>query len=82
MSIHTKLNSLFKKYDVDEEGLVTHLQSKYSLEYKNALKSLKEEGVDDPEMELTPGRIADHISASKEKAFLEAVETYLKNSSF
>jgi len=82
MSIHTKLNSLFEKYDVDEEGLVNHLQSKYSLEYKNALKSLKEEGVDDPEMELTPGRIADHISASKEKAFLEAVETYLKNSSF
>ena len=82
MSIHTKLNSLFEKYDVDEEGLVNHLQSKYSLEYKNALKSLKEEGVDDPEMELTPGRIADHISASKEKAFLEAVETYLKNTSF
>ena len=82
MSIHTELNSLFEKYDVDEEGLVNHLQSKYSLEYKNALKSLKEEGVDDPEMELTPGRIADHISASKEKAFLEAVETYLKNSSF
>ena len=82
MSIHTKLNSLFEKYDVDEEGLVNHLQSKYPLEYKNALTSLKEEGVDDPEAELTPGRIADYISASKEKAFLEVVETYLKNTSF
>ena len=36
MSINTKLNSLFEKYDTDEEGLVNHLQSKYPLEYKNA----------------------------------------------
>jgi len=80
MTIHESLNKLFEKYNIDEEGLVDHLKSKFSSEYKLALKDLKDEGVDSPETEITPGRIADHIK--DEKKFLNEVEKFCKDNSF
>ena len=32
MTIHESLNKLFEKYNIDEEGLVDHLKSKFSAE--------------------------------------------------
>jgi hypothetical protein len=80
MNIHVSLNLLFEKYDIDEEGLVDYLKSKFSNEYRLALKDLKDEGVDIPESEITPGRIADHIK--DEKKFLNEVEKFGKENSF
>jgi hypothetical protein len=80
MTIHASLNLLFEKYDIDEEGLVDYLKSKFSNEYRLALKDLKDEGVDIPESEITPGRIADHIK--DEKKFLNEVEKFGKENSF
>ena len=80
MTIHASLNLLFEKYDIDEEGLVGYLKSKFSNEYRLALKDLKDEGVDIPESEITPGRIADHIK--DEKKFLNEVEKFGKDNSF
>jgi hypothetical protein len=80
MTIHASLNLLFEKYDIDEEGLVDYLKSKFLTEYKLALKDLKDEGVDNPESEITPGRIADHIK--DEKKFLNEVEKFGKDNSF
>jgi hypothetical protein len=80
MTIHASLNLLFERYDIDEEGLVEHLKSKFSNEYRLALKDLKDEGVDIPESEITPGRIADHIK--DEKKFLNEVEKFGKENSF
>ena len=80
MTIHASLNLLFEKYDIDEEGLVDYLKSKFSNEYRLALKELKDEGVDIPESEITPGRIADHIK--DEKKFLNEVEKFGKDNSF
>ena len=80
MTIHASLNLLFERYDIDEEGLVEHLKSKFSNEYRLALKDLKDEGVDIPESEITPGRIADHIK--DEKTFLNEVEKFGKDNSF
>ena len=80
MTIHASLNLLFEKYDIDEEGLVDYLKSKFSNEYRLALKDLKDEGVDIPEYEITPGRIADQIK--DEKKFLNEVEKFGKENSF
>jgi len=80
MTIHASLNLLFEKYDIDEEGLVDYLKSKFSNEYRLALKDLKDEGVDIPESDITPGRIADHIK--DEKTFLNEVEKFGKDNSF
>jgi hypothetical protein len=80
MTIHASLNLLFERYDIDEEGLVEHLKSKFSNEYRLALKDLKDEGVDIPESDITPGRIADHIK--DEKKFLNEVEKFGKENSF
>jgi hypothetical protein len=80
MTIHASLNLLFERYDIDEEGLVEHLKSKFFKEYKLALKDLKDEGVDIPESDITPGRIADHIK--DEKTFLNEVEKFGKDNSF
>ena len=44
------------------------------------LKDLKDEGVDIPESDITPGRIADHIK--DEKTFLNEVEKFGKDNSF
>ena len=65
MTIHASLNLLFERYDIDEEGLVEHLKTKFFKEYKLVLKDLKDEGVDIPESDITPGRIADHIKDEK-----------------
>ena len=80
MTFHASLNLLFEKYDFDELGLVDYLKSKFSNEYRLALKDLKDEGVDIPESEITPGRIADHIK--DEKKFLNEVEKFGKDNSF
>ena len=80
MNIHVSLNLLFEKYDISEEGLVDYLKSKFSNEYRLALKDLKDEGVDIPESEITPGRIADHIK--DEKKFLNEVDKFGKDNSF
>ena len=80
MNIHVSLNLLFEKYDISEEGLVDYLKSKFSNEYRLALKDLKDEGVDIPESEITPGRIADHIK--DEKKFLNEVQKIGKDNSF
>ncbi len=80
MNIHVSLNLLFEKYDIDEEGLVDYLKSKFSNVYRLALKDLKDEGVDIPESEITPGRIADHIK--DEKKFLNEVKKFGKENSF
>ncbi len=80
MTIHESLNKLFEKYNIDEEGLVDHLKSKFSAEYKLALKDLKDEGIENPASEVTPGRIADHIK--DEKRFLNEVEKFGKDNSF
>ena len=79
MSIHDKLNKLsekYEKYTLDEEGLVEFLKKKFPSESKLAIKDLKDEGVEDPELELTQGRIADHITKSED--FLKQVEIFLK----
>jgi replication initiation and membrane attachment protein DnaB len=80
MTIHNSLNKLFEKYSIDEEGLVDYLKSKFSNEYKLAIKDLKDEGVENPASEITPGRIADHIK--NEKIFLDEVEKFGKDNSF
>ena len=80
MTIHNSLNKLFEKYSIDEEGLVDYLKSKFSNEYKLAIKDLKDEGVENPASEITPGRIADHIK--NEKSFLDEVEKFGKENSF
>ena len=77
MSIHSKLNNLISKHGIDEEGLIDHLKKKFSKEYKEAIKAMKDEGVDDPEMEMTPGRFADHIG-DKSEELLKEYEAILK----
>ena len=77
MSIHSKLNNLISKHGIDEEGLIDHLKKKFSKEYKEAIKAMKDEGVDDPEMEINPGRVADHVK--DEKKFLDEIEKFSKD---
>ena len=79
MSINSKLNDLISKHGIDEESLMDHLKKKFSKEYKEAIKNMKDEGVDNPEMEINPGRIADHIK--KEKKFFEEIEKFSKKNS-
>jgi hypothetical protein len=76
MDIHSTLNKLFEEFNIDEEGLVDHLKSKFSNEYKLAIKDLKDEGIENPASEVTPGRIADHIKNAK--SFLDEVEKFGK----
>ena len=79
MSIHDELNKLTEKYGLDnEESLIEHLKSEFTKEYQLAVESLKNDGSDDPELEITAGRIAEHIKDKKEK-FLNECEKILKN---
>ena len=79
MSIHDELNKLMQKYGSDnEEALVEHLKNEFPKEYKLAVEDLKNDGSDDPDMEVTAGRIADHIKDKKDK-FLNECEKILKN---
>ena len=43
-----------------------------------AAEDLKNDGSDDPDMEMTAGRIADHIDTNEDK-FLAECEKILKN---
>ena len=79
MSIHDELNKLLQNYGSDnEEVLVEHLKNEFSKEYKLAVEDLKNDGSDDPDIEVTAGRIADHIKDKKDK-FLNECEKILKN---
>ena len=79
MSIHDELNKLMQKYGSDnEEALVEYLKNEFSKEYKLAVEDLKNDGSDDPDIEVTAGRIADHIKDKKDK-FLNECEKILKN---
>ena len=76
--IYKKINQLNSKYGSDfEEDLVKHLKKKFPEQYKLSLEDLKNDGSDDPEMEMTPGRFADHIG-DKGEEFLKEYEAILK----
>ena len=76
--IYKKINELNSKYGSDfEEELVEHLKKKFPEQYKSSLEDLKNDGSDDPEMEMTPGRFADHIG-DKGEEFLKEYEAILK----
>ena len=53
-----------------DEELVEHLKKKFPKEYELQLEELKNDGSDDPEMEMTPGRFVDHIG-DKDEEFLK-----------
>ena len=70
--IYKKINELNSKYGSDfEEDLVEHLKKKFPEQYKLSLEDLKNDGSDDPEMEMTPGRFADHIGDKGEEFLKE-----------
>ena len=79
--IHKKISELNSKYGNDssefEEDLVEHLKNKFPEQYKLSLEDLKNDGSDDPEMEMTPGRFADHIG-DKSDELLQEYEAILK----
>ena len=76
--IYKKINELNSKYGSDfEEDLVEHLKKKFPEQYKLSLEDLKNDGSDDPEMEMTPGRFADHIG-DKSEELLKEYEAILK----
>ena len=79
--IHKKLTELNSKYGNEssefEEELVEHLKKKFPEQYKLSLEDLKNDGSDDPEMEMTPGRFVDHIG-DKSEELLKEYETILK----
>ena len=62
---------------INSEELVEHLKNKFPEEYKLSLEDLKNDGSDDPEMEMTPGRFVDHIG-DKGDDFLKEYEAILK----
>ena len=76
-----KISELNSKYGNEsselEEELVEHLKKKFPEQYKLSLEDLKNDGSDDPEMEMTPGRFADHIG-DKGEEFLKEYEAILK----
>ena len=76
--IYKKINELNSKYGYDfEEELVEHLKKKFPKQYKLSLEDLKNDGSDDPEMEMTPGRFADNIG-NKAEELLKEYEAILK----
>ena len=76
--IYKKINELNSKYGYDfEEELVEHLKKKFPKQYKLSLEDLKNDGSDDPEMEMTPGRFADHIG-DKGSELIKEYEACLK----
>ena len=76
--IYKKINELNSKYGSDfEEDLVEHLKKKFPEQYKLSLEDLKNDGSDDPEIEMTPGRFVDHIG-DKGDEFLKEYEAILK----
>ena len=79
--IYKKINELNFKYGNEssefEGELVDHLKKKFPEQYKLSLEDLKNDGSDDPEMEMTPGRFADHID-DKSEELLKEYEAILK----
>ena len=79
--IYKKINELNSKYGNEssefEEELVEQLKKKFPEQYKLSLEDLKNDGSDDPEMEMTPGRFVDHIG-DKGDELLNEYETILK----
>ncbi|MDA7490520.1 hypothetical protein N9A52_03640 [Candidatus Pelagibacter ubique] len=79
--IYKKISELNSKYSNEssefEEELTKHLKNKFPEEYKLSLEDLKNDGSDDPEMEMTPGRFVDHIG-DKGDDFLKEYEAILK----
>ena len=79
--IYQKINELNSKYGNEssefEEDLVEHLKKKFPEQYKLSLEDLKNDGSDDPEMEMTPGRFVDHIG-DKGEEFLKEYEAILQ----
>jgi hypothetical protein len=74
----TELNSKYGNESSEfEDELVEHLKKKFPKQYKLSLEDLKNDGSDDPEMEMTPGRFADHIG-NKAEEFLKEYEAILK----
>ena len=76
-----KISEINSKYgnessEFDEE-LVEHLKKKFPKEYELSLEELKNDGSDDPEIEMTPGRFVDHIG-DKGEEFLKEYEVILK----
>ncbi len=67
-----KLNSKYGNESSEfEEELVEHLKKKFPEQYKLSLVDLKNDGSDDPEMEMTPGRFVDHIGDKSEELLKE-----------
>ena len=79
--IYQKINELNSKYGNEssefEEDLVEHLKKKFPEQYKLSLEDLKNDGSDDPEMEMTPGRFVDHIG-DKGEEFLKEYEAIIQ----
>ena len=79
--IYKKITDLNSRYGNEssefEEDLVEHLKKKFPNQYKLSLEDLKNDGSDDPEMEMTPSRFADHIG-DKGDELLNEYETILK----
>ena len=79
--IYKKITDLNSRYGNEssefEEDLVEHLKKKFPKQYKLSLEDLKNDGSDDPEMEMTPGRFVDHIG-DKGDELLNEYETILK----
>ena len=79
--IYKKITELNSKYGNEssefEEELTKHLKNKFPEQYKLSLEDLKNDGSDDPEMEMTPGRVVDHIG-DKGDDFLKEYEAILK----
>ena len=79
--IYKKITELNSKYGNEssefEEELTEHLKNKFTEQYKLSLEDLKNDGSDDPEMEMTPGRFVDHIG-DKGDDFLKEYEAILK----
>ena len=79
--IYIKKGELNSKYgnencEFDEE-LTEHLKNKFPEQYKLSIEDLKNDGSDDPETEMTPGRFIDHIG-DKGEEFLKEYEACLK----
>ena len=79
--IYKKISELNSKYGNEssefEEELVEQLKKKFPEQYQLSLEDLKNDGSDDPEMEMTPGRFADHIGDRGEE-LLKEYEAILK----
>ena len=73
--LYKRINELNSKYGNEssefEEELVDNLKKKFPEQYKLSIEDLKNDGSDDPEMEMTPGRFADHIGDKGEELLTE-----------